>query len=770
MTDADTSASLHEALREGRPSDLLTAEAARGCRERLAGIEELITEVLVRMFSGNELISITHKSRGTAIDAVTFAGLSGGSRSFLDAHFDLAKQESRGAWYLPQEASLRAGTCNLASYVLGGNPFAVNAARDGNVKVSLRSPDAFAIWALALPLAQELLAPIEIRTATGKLKSADHQQKIWAPVAETYRVLGLDLDGLVEQMTYGTGWTELPMAGQRERFAAVVRAIAEQITTETAALWRAHTTQQLGQAFLKKAKKETPLARTVLKKALQPAFSTVFAGDWLAFLDYLGAEPNPAEEITTALPEPRIYVGASSKAGEVAAEQGVPVDEVHRIIASFLGQSEAASPVDERVAVMKRWWTEYEAVWEQQRPGMPSLWGLVDEGLFVLDNPRAPEPYLYRRMLTPDLRATIDRLWDGMTLTRWPERIVSEFHPHRQMADAFGPAAKFWQGVALACWYVCEGPSSRTTLGALGQYHARDVAALRDAGYPIDPSFFDELAQAESRLGPPQNIEQQREVVTDGPVNVTMTIGIGTRRDGFEILADIVNRYRRSWASQHLDAYLQDRWDTELRGVAREHSRRVAARGKPPTIKQFASFAAPAANHWFCGDLGALYAALGEAAPASPERIDLLPGDPYTFVRAVWTALGGQHLPEEDSWKDRPAHERQWQIGKLASQSLYYLQLAEALGRAPTPKEFKADRITWDSFGGPDEGWAHYVRVIERARTQPAELPPPPRAPAPPPPAAATRPPPSPPSARPAPPPPDGGRKRSGWRRLLGGG
>lgn len=272
-------------------------------------------------------------------------------------------------------------------------------------------------------------------------------------------------------------------------------------------------------------------------------------------------------------------------------------------------------------------------------------------------------------------------------------------------------------------------------------------------GFPIDPRLFAELEQAESRLGPPQDIESRRDVQSTGHIEVTMTISVGTRRDGFEILRDIVTRHRRTWAATHLDGYLKHRWDRELREVAREHSRRVAAKGKPPTIKQFASFAAPAANHWFGGDLAALYAALGEVAPATPHRIDLLPGDPYTFVRGVWTALGGQHLPEEASWKDRPAFDHQWQTGKLASGSLHYLQLAEALGRPPTPKEFGADRITWDSFGGEEQGWRRYTAVIEAARTEPATAPPPPSAP---------------PSAPPPPPPKT--RPPSGWRRLLGGG
>lgn len=762
MTDSAGANLLISALRSGSPRNVLAAENELGLAARFEDLDHLISQVLEAAFSGQALAEITHKNRGSQPDAVRLAGLDSAARTVLDRHFDLAAQEATGAWFLPQEASLRAGTANLPTYVLGGNPFAVNAARDGNVKVSLReNPDALAIWALIIPLLETLLAPVELRSSTAKTKPAEQQVNAWTGIAETYAHLELDVGDVVSQMSYGGGWSQLRIGEQRELVSQLVRRLAGALTPDTAKLWRAHLALQLSGGYFKKAKAGPPLARAVLTKALQPAFSTAFAGDWIAMLDYLGAQANAAEQITTALPEPRLYTGATDKAVQVAAESGLPVDEVQRIVASFLGQHPGVSPIEERVQAMRQWWNEYDAIWSRQASGMPSLWGLVDEGLFVLDNPRAPAPYLYRQVLTPELTATVDQLWDGVTIPKWPERIVSEFHPHRQMADSLGPAVKFWQGIALTCWYVCEGPASRTTLGALGQYHGKDVAALRDIGFPIDTQLFADLAKAESQLGPPQRIESQRDVQSRGNVELTMTISIGTRRDGFELLRDIVTRHRRTWATTHLEGYLEHRWDSELRAVAHEHSRRVAAKGKAPTIKQFAGFAAPAANHWFGGDLAALYATLGEVTPATPERIDLLPGDPYAFVHSVWTALGGQHLPEDASWKDRPAFDHQWQIGKLASRSLHYVQLSEALDRPPTPKEFGANRITWDTFGGEERGWQRYVEIVEQSRTNASEAPPTAPPPAPPP---EQR---SPPQTAPSP-AAEPKTRTAGWRRFLG--
>lgn len=137
VIDAPGDEQLADALRSGTPHDLLSAEERRGHAARFAAVERLTSQLAAIALSGHDLVEITHRNRGGRADAIRLVGLDSDNRAFLDQHFDLAAQESRGVWYLPQEASLRAGTANLAAYVLAGNPFAINAARDGNVKVSL---------------------------------------------------------------------------------------------------------------------------------------------------------------------------------------------------------------------------------------------------------------------------------------------------------------------------------------------------------------------------------------------------------------------------------------------------------------------------------------------------------------------------------------------------------------------------------------------------------------------------------------------------------
>ncbi|MFF3335703.1 hypothetical protein ACFYWX_40315 [Streptomyces sp. NPDC002888] len=115
----------------------------------------------------------------------------------------------------------------------------------------------------------------------------------------------------------------------------------------------------------------------------------------------------------------------------------------------------------------------------------------------------------------------------------------------------------------------------------------------------------------------------------------------GSRREGFERVRDLITRRRRAWAEQHLGAYVQHHWRSELEDVARDHHRFVAAKGRPPTLTQFARFATTAANHWTGGDLGALYTAIGEPAPSQQERpTRLLTEDGYDFARRVYQELG----------------------------------------------------------------------------------------------------------------------------------
>jgi hypothetical protein len=174
-------------------------------------------------------------------------------------------------------------------------------------------------------------------------------------------------------------------------------------------------------------------------------------------------------------------------------------------------------------------------------------------------------------------------------------------------------------------------------------------------------------------------------------------------------------RHRRGWARAYLDHYLKHRWTDELSTVSRELQRHIATKAKPPTFRQFAKIAATAANHWFNGDLARLYTAIGEKAPKTPRRHDLLPGTADALIHAVYRALGGQYYDDNLRISDYAAANRFQQMSRLASSSPRYVQITEALGRPPQPDEFGASRYDWEWTGDLQQGWTRYQQAIHQA-------------------------------------------------------
>lgn len=746
------------ALLKGSPADLIAAEASENRSERFVELDALVAEVLALCLSGHPFVTLGRAGAKDPGDTVTITGISERSRALVEEWFDLDRQESKGAWFLPVEDTLRTGTCNLPSTLVSGQAFAVAAARASTGRVRFRgSVDAMAVWALVTPLAAALIAPIEIRTASTKRPKPDQVRTQLRSSQETLASLGFDVEDAFAPFDFGAGWAHLTHPEKMAAEQRLAQSLAAQASPDTPRLWRAAAIQTLARAHAKKAKTGPPLAEQVITKALQPTLAWVFGGDWRAFLDYIDAPPNPGEKLAGSLPEPRIYAPTADRAVAVAEEKGLPLEEVQRMLAALHGGSSAQSPIEERVAVMRDWWVEFDEIHARQTPGSPSLWGLVDEGWFSPNNQNAPVPYRYRDLLSPELVARIDRLWGGCALGRWPDKIVTEFWPHRLMADAFGPAVEFWNNTALAAWFISEGPSARTSFARLDNHERESITALTEAGFPIDRAFFAELRRLDDVIPAPEEVEIAGATREIGH-GVSITIGQSSTRlprGGFVQVRDVVTAYRRAWAAEHLDSYLRQRWEGELRAVATEYSRRMAARTKPPTFKQFASFGLGAANHWFGGDLAALYAALGEVSPATPERVRIFKGEPHAFLLGVWQGMGGRVLPEDATWKDRDGSAQQWAIQRLTRQSGEFIQRWEATGERPDIKQVGAG-VEWTHLGGEAAGFDRFCAVVEAQLAPPgASFPPPPPSTAPsPPPPSASLPPPPPPIGQPLPPPP----------------
>ncbi|MER6575878.1 hypothetical protein [Nonomuraea sp. NPDC001023] len=694
--------------------EFLHIEREAGQEAAFKQLDVLTANLMLMALSGRPLVSMTPGRPGRSSgDTVSMTFLTPQDRAFVDDTFSLERQQRKGAWFLPEEARLKAGNLNLPAYARHHPGQCFTLAQSDSIRTQLSSTaDALLVWALLIPLFDTLMAPLVLR-AVGSEQSADDQRSVWATVLDSYTSLGIARTPEVEVFTYGGGWGHLDRAGQAHARVLLLDALARHDLLSVAARLRATRLRTVIRAIVAKTRATTPLARRVLNSTLKPTLSAYFAGDWLACLDYLGMPPNPGEELVTALPATKLYVGGISNASSTAAKHGVEVGDVAAMLAAFLNQTTAVSPVEQRVDALRRWWGEFDSVHARQESGMKPLWGLVEDGGYSVGYGQRPDHRLYRTLLPSDLVEEIDSLWDGTTLSRWPEAIVSEPYPHRLMAETFGIAVPFWHAVALTTWYICEGPTSRTTLSGLRAYHEGHLAELADIGTPIHPSLFDELEQAEGRLGPVEELPTYEHWFQGNDGLALRVTGGGNRRNGFSILRDIVTRHRRGWTSRYLDDYLRRRWHTELTTVARELNKTIATTGRPPTFKRFARFAAKAANHWFNGDLTGLYTAIGEKAPTSPPRVDLLPIAAHDFVDALYAELGGQPYEELLRVTDFPLADVYRQKSRLASAGVTYLQMFEALGRAPEPKEFGVSRYEWSWSGGPDNGWPIYQSAIE---------------------------------------------------------
>ncbi|MFH9002131.1 TerD family protein [Streptomyces afghaniensis] len=693
------------------PEDGLALEAAAGQHQRFAELDALAARLLAAALGGERVASVIRGKGPQAADSVEVLGLSGSEKAWCAEKFGVREQQQRGAWYLPQKLSVKAGAVNLPHLLRERAAHAVTLATDDTARVSVvAGADAVLLWALLVPLFETLLEPVRVR-ATGPAGTVEDQQEQWAGIEERYRLLGLGQDAL-EEFRFGGGWHRLDRRGQQRARLQLLDTLTATDPLQLVTRHRIQQTQALIASFAKKAKAGTALARRVLTRALQPVVSGYFAGDWLTVLDYLQAQPHPDEEVITALPEPRLYVGMSAQAAGMAAEAGIPEDEIHAMLAAFLGGPTSLSPVEERVAALRDWWTGFDHTHAVQSPGMRPLWGLVDNELmsFAWQDDHGITQQLYRQVLPASVNEQVDRLWQSLTLQRHPGAIVSNPRPHQLMAQTIGPALEFWHGVALTAWFVCEGPYSRAPLSGMADYYSRPLAALHAADCPVSPDLFEELRIAERHLGPEEEIvRERRELPVDteiGSFTLTMSHSSGSRREGFERVRDIVTRHRRAWTEQYLDAYMQGRWRTALEDVARGHHRFVAAKGKPPTLMQFAQFATSAANQWTGGDLGALYTAIGEPAAAQQQRpARLLPNDGHVFAQRVYTALGGTAVDNDLRMNQPEEAQRQWQLSRLAEESLRYVQLHEALGHPPTPKQFGAHRLAWPWPGEEAQGW-----------------------------------------------------------------
>ena len=702
---------------------LLALEAAEDRCERFSQIDVAVAGIVIRAMRGERVVRLTKTERG---DTLAIVGIPDTLKASLSDLFRLEAQQARGAWFIPEMVPIKARALLFPALFREAPRYAHTLSADEKGKVALAgNPDAMVVWSVLVPIADALLEPIFLRVDESGILPREEFAIRWAAIEGRLVSLGLSVVDELHPFSWGGGWARFSaeeQVAQKNRF---VSALAKQLSADVVRRYRGTEVQRLLAQYYSKAKKGRAKRRQVITKEYARTLAAFFAGDWLSFVRYLGEEPDEEERVVTALPESRIIVSGKSRAAEVAVRKGLPVEEVERILGSFWSNASANSPVLDRVSAFLEYWRHLDVIHARQVTGMPPLWGLVEDGGWATLEPQSHTPYqgaLYRRLLPAELLSRIDNLWGTTVVAKRPDCVVSEPFPHSAMAETFGPALKFWHGCALTTWFVCEGPTSRTDIPGIAEYYRRELADLNDMRCQVDPQLFNDLNSV--RLGPEEPIHSNHSSIDVGyGLSVGVQMSSGSRRRGFELVRDVITRHRQLWATRCLDAYLRARWETELKATARQFHLMTEERGKPPTLKQFAKHAVAPAQHWFGGDIGLLYASLGQKLPGDGVRQSLrMPKDRIAFVSAVFSGLGGvpfeysvEMSSHEEGQRQAAEQDRHRKLRSLAAESLTYVQLVEALGRPPTLKEF-GTRFEWPSkvlSEEAEDAWRRFSAVVD---------------------------------------------------------
>ncbi len=712
-------ATLGRRLRAASPAERFELHAAHADRSDFAAYDAVLGGLFDRAIRGGSVVEVTRATSRTEVDSLALS-LSEPERNVLAAVLTPAAQQARGSWYLPDTDRPQLGTVEFAHWAMTESRFSISVAEAQRASVTLDSPDGVAVWAALEPVMEVLFLPLKLRGGywLGK-RRPEQMEKDWTAVDAAYATLAIDTAPLAvfkDGRRWATLAIEQVIAARQELLAAWARAPADVGERAIAML-----IFRLLDRYYDKAKDGRAQRTKVMNRGVERALSGSFGGDWLAFVRYLGEELHPAEQVSTVVASTSLLVSGHDRTARAAASTGVPIEEIERVLAAYWG-GQHASPIEERATVMRDWWKAFDQLHARQAPGMPSLWGLIgdrlgDIGQDLNDGRYTPGGY---RMLSAPLVARIEELWGTIILPRWPESLVTEPYPHAAFAETFGPGAAFWQEVALTCWFICEGPYSRTDIVGMPTYYDRHLNALQQLGCAVDPAIFADLEQAEKKLSdrPLEGGETiERELGAGLSVSVTISTG-QPKKDGFEYLRDVVTRHRVAWAELHLERYLQARWEQDLRSVGDSYHRHLADKGKAPTLRQFAKLAAQAADHWFAGDIAQLAGALQLPQPQRPQQHRrLLPPDHAAFVARLRTLLDGARWQDSPNDMDRDERGRRLRRSELAERAPLAVQIWEATGERPPLKGTSWARERLETAFGPDleAGWDTFLDAVEQA-------------------------------------------------------
>lgn len=572
----------------------------------------------------------------------------------------------------------------------------MNAVAEERAPLPLNSAAAILVWSALEPLNDALFAPLRWLSDSADW-SLDKRKATWAAIRQKLNELGTPPEALalLEQVPM-EGWLSTPELQELKR--GFLQELGRADTLQIVRRFRLGETLPLIRRYYQKRRTLAHTRKDVLTKRFARVLSGLHGGDWLEFLAYLEEKPTPCEVEQSSLPEVTIAPRVPPKA------------------ATSLFPDEAdTNPVHERLAVLKRFWDEFLSLHAAHPEGRGNLWGLVDAD----DRLRVPAAShcwlegeaqgLYKKTLSSPLQSKIEKLWATRVFGRYPDRIATNLAPYHGMAKALGPALKFWEGVLLTCWFVCEGKFSRTDLPGAEEHYGKQLDLLQHCGAPVDRILFKELLDGEHHLGKPEE---------------TSPGGFYSRRAGYGILRDIVIRHARVWTHQYLDSYLEKEWKSPLEELGMAVAKRLASKGKPFTAKQYAKKAESIANRWFGGDLTAVSLSLLQPPPVSQSGSKVVPEDLFesvNFAFARWTDFAKKHDFKTDA-RDY-SDTRLYLSAECFTRLTFRLwQVTELLGEIPSYEVFdkalhgslrgSISRLARNTKRNEDTLWALFLEVV----------------------------------------------------------
>ena len=758
-----------ESLRQSASVEaLLAREEELGLADRFEQLDAMLEKAITAALNGERILKIEPRHQGASL--LTLRAASRSQREWLNAEWAKSAHEARGSWYLPETLKVNAGAFVLVEALNDQPRFASSVISWHKAEASPDVGEAVFIWAALDPFFETLSLPLTLRSRHAGAKKPEDAKRAWTQADGLYEALALAESEAFAAFRTDAGWVHASSTEHQQRRRALGEVLRASAQPGIGRRYRGFVLQQLIQRYAAKAKKERPTRTQVLRRTDERILTTLFAGDWLAFLDYLGEPPADGEEMVTALPEPKLFVSGGRSAATVAAKVGVPSEEVERILGALFGSGEAISPIKQREQALRRLWDGLDELFSQQEPNMlsPALYPLGEDwgtdwgddylGLdwetrnFLQDlrestlAGEAIQSRLNTARLPADLVREVESLWATETIERYPKALATALHPWRLAREALGPALAFWEELLVRLWENFEENYDSRTVPALASYFRDHRKRLSALGFPVDDVMFERLVEAEDHLPPVQEVVPETESeslhsVAGIEFRVTLSFGPSNRRrPGFTTMRDIVTAYRRAWAKEHLDAYLARLWQDDLRAVAQQVNHHHAEKGKPPTARQLAGMTAKAANRWCGGQIGLLCAAIGEKDTIGQTHEQKVPSERRLFLRRLFSALGGEmgekiNYRTDDDETQRAKTEsanRQRGISVLTIGALRVLQLEEVLGAPPALKQYGtpgfqsyAERF-WP--GEPVEDlWNRYLAAVDRALIgdlSPADLPP----------------------------------------------